>query len=247
MTVMRKTIFCLSVAFLASACGRREPGLTCPEEEKARFAIAMSTHIGDATRFDAYVSPEDVHRCVETGFLKARGRRLNGDGETIIPLYCQFSPANAVDRPRGGFELKMWGFGPREGWEAMSRIWFLLVMPASEDGLCEEFACSLKEISRECKVSRRRGTSVRAEYLCGDLLFGIGDAEGAWIEKVSTGKARLYILLATGNYGPEGRMRRSVLDAQERKSLRHFLMASGRLLELIPVARVGDGCIVECR
>lgn len=246
-----KAILATAVMLSASACRRAEEGVVSYTiDDEVIFARDVMAAVMSASHSERTLEFERIRRCVENGFLMAHARLRYAPAPNfkVIPLYCRLSAAEAgADGGKNCFSMNIWGFGEREAWSEMSRIWIVLETFDQQQGRYETIASSLKDIVQEHSHIWRGENFGESDYRCGDPQLGLGDDDGSWLRNVAKGDTRMYLLLTSGRASLPNRMSRVVYDALDWERRVNIYKSSGRLVRLVPFFQFDGGCFLECQ
>ena len=246
----KRILLAAGILLMASACSRRDGVVAHTVDDELDFAADVTASVLSASRGDASLELERIHRCIENGFLMARARlrRSCGQNYRVIPLYCRLSAAEpGADGGRNRFSMRVWGFGECGAWSDMSRFWLVLETFDRQNGRYETIASSLKALALGHEHEWNGRNFGVSDYLCEDPQLGLGQDDGSWLRKVANGESRLYFLLNSGRSSLPNRMSRVVYDAADWKRHVRTYRAYRGLVELVPFARFEGGCFLECR
>lgn len=244
-----------------SGC-RRDSVVDCLSEEEESDCARMVSRRMQKTAGVAGLTREQFHRCLTNAFRMARERAFREATYDVIPLYCQLSDGNGdegiLDGERNRFVLDVWGSGTRKAWrddvldsgDDVHRIWLAFETFDRSSGQYEVFASSLENLVHGLgsSWSNRKGVGGygATQYRCNDLLLGMERESESWVRKVADGECRLYFLLGDGHrFG--FRIGRTVYGASDWRARVESLKMQGVLVEMIPLAKFGKGCFLECR
>lgn len=247
---VRRILLAAGILLMASACSRRDGVVSHTVDDELDFAADVTAAVLSASRGDASLELERIHRCIENGFLMARARlrRSPGQNYRVIPLYCRLSAAEpGADGGRNRFSMRVWGFGECGAWSDMSRFWLVLETFDRQNGRYETIASSLKALALGHEHEWNGRSFGMSDYLCEDPQLGLGPDDGSWLRKVANGESRLYFLLNSGRSSLPNRMSRVVYDAPDWERHMRTYRAYRGLVELVPFARFEGGCFLECR
>lgn len=246
-----KAILATAVMLSASACRREEESIVSyTAYEEIAFARSVMSAVMSASRGERSLEYERMRRCVENGFLMAhaRLRYASAPNSKVIPLYCRLSSeVSGTDGGKNGFSMNIWGFGEREAWSEMSRVWIVLETFDRQKGRYETIASSLKNIVQEHNHLWGGENFGESVYLCGDPQLGLMTDDGSWLQNVANGDTKMYLLLTSGRASLPNRMGRVVYDALDWERRVNIYRSSGRLVRLVPFFRFDGGCFLECQ
>lgn len=197
------------------------------------------------------IAERDVCGSISNAVVLANIRKNVGAYYGVIPIYCFLSDSEQTRRvsesARDTFDIQVVGFGDRDAWNEMEKIWLIVMRNVADAENCEVLASSLRNLTRSYgSLYSSHNHFGRYSYRQLDPYFGFDVCDIKWKSEVARSHVSMYLLLDSG--AALGlRHGRSVYPVKEWNSRVAQLKKRGVIVEMIPILDSNDKCLLECR